>query len=100
MSCAQTSEVTKTHRRTARLPLYKVIFHNDDTTVFEFVVMLLIEVFSMTEQEAEAVTKEIHVTGLGIAGVFDKETAEAKTEESRKLALMNGFKLAVTYEAE
>ena len=54
---------------------YKVIFHNDDYTPFEFVIFILIDYFSKDESEAFQIAKNIHNDGKGIAGVFTKDIA-------------------------
>lgn len=79
--------------------MYKVILHNDDTTTFDFVILVLIRIFHRTVEDASEITKAIHVTGQGIAGSpYTMEIAEEKTMETIMLARANGFPLTPTYE--
>ena len=73
------------------LSLYKVVMLNDDTTHMNFVVGVLCDVFHKTAEEANAIMLNIHNSGTGVAGVYDKEVAYTKQDESLDLAKMNGF---------
>ena len=77
---------------------YKVILHNDDKTTFDFVIRILQTVFYKTFDEAVEITKQVHITGSAVVGIYTKEIAEEKVIESVTLARNNGFPLAVTYE--
>lgn len=79
--------------------MYKVLLHNDDKTTFDFVIMVLIKIFHKTVEQSVAVTREIHVSGYGIAGApYTREIAEEKTAEVVKLSRANGFPLVATFE--
>lgn len=79
--------------------MYKVLLHNDDTTTFDFVIMVLATIFYKTLEESVEITKAIHIEGRGIAGApYTKEIAEAKTEETLALSRANGFPLVATFE--
>lgn len=79
--------------------LFKVLLHNDDTTTFEFVIMVLVQIFHKTDEEAINITKAIHVQGQGIAGSpYTKEIAEEKTMETIAFSRANGFPLTATFE--
>jgi ATP-dependent Clp protease adaptor protein ClpS len=79
--------------------MYKVLLHNDNTTTFDFVIMVLTQIFHKTAEEAIEVTKLIHVQGQGIAGApYTHEVAEEKTLETILLARANGFPLTPTFE--
>jgi ATP-dependent Clp protease adaptor protein ClpS len=77
--------------RVQPISLYKVVMLNDDTTHMNFVVEVLCEVFHKTAEEAQTIMLNIHGTGKGVAGVYDKEVAHTKQDESLDLAKMNGF---------
>jgi len=77
---------------------YKVIFHNDEKTTFEFVIIALVSIFHKTPEQALDLTQVIHQSGAGIAGIYTKEVAEMKTLETLELASSHGFPLKVTYE--
>ncbi len=79
--------------------MYKVLLHNDDTSTFDFVIAVLTGIFHRTVQDAEEITKAIHVTGQGIAGSpYTLEVAEEKTLETISFSRANNFPLTATYE--
>jgi ATP-dependent Clp protease adaptor protein ClpS len=81
-------------------PLYKVLMHNDDFTTMEFVVFVLIEIFHKSEAAAEQIMYAVHRKGLGVAGVFTREIAEAKINQVYNLARAHEFPLLCTMEEE
>ena len=92
--------VTKTEETTKKPPLYKVLFHNDDYTTMEFVVFVLRSVFLHDELEAVRIMFAVHQQGIGIAGVFTHEVAEAKAAKVVALARDYEFPLLCTIEEE
>ncbi len=83
-----------------RIPsMYKVLLHNDDTTTFDFVILVLTTIFHRTLDDSIEITKAIHLSGQGIAGSpYTKEVAYEKTEEVTALSRANGFPLTATFE--
>ena len=83
--------------------LFKVLLHNDDYTTMEFVVMVLMTVFHRTEPAAVQVMLQVHQKGVGVAGVYSYEVAEARGWQGHKacqgarisFALYNGAGLNV-----
>ncbi len=61
-------------------PLFKVVLLNDDFTPMDFVIEVLIDFFSMTEDSATQVMLLVHTQGVGVCGVFSKDVAETKVE--------------------
>jgi ATP-dependent Clp protease adaptor protein ClpS len=79
--------------------LYKVILHNDNTTTFDFVILILTRIFHKSVEDAVEITKNIHVQGQGIAGApYTHEVAEEKTTETIEFSRANGFPLTATFE--
>jgi len=79
--------------------MYKVILHNDDTTTFDFVIMILTTIFHKSVQEAYEITISVHQTGQGLAGApYTREIAEEKTMEVISFSRANGFPLTATFE--
>ena len=91
---------TRTQQKLQRPRLYKVIFHNDDFTPREFVVMLLQGVFHMSEAEATAKMLHIHNNGLGVVGIYTFEIAETKVAGVMAAAEKGEFPLLCTMEPE
>ena len=79
--------------------MYKVILHNDETTTFDFVIMVLVTIFHRNVEDAIELTKSIDSQGQGIAGSpYTKEIAEEKTHETINCSRANGFPLTATFE--
>lgn len=78
-------------------PHWKVLFHNDDKTTMEFVVGVLMRFFGHDLMEAFRIMLEVHNTGIGIAGIYPKEIAELKMEQTISAARPT-FPLMVTIE--
>lgn len=81
-------------------PLYKVLLHNDDYTTMEFVVWVLEEVFNMGESQALRVMLNVHMQGVGVAGIYTYEIAEMKVEKAMSLAREHEFPLLCTMEKD
>ena len=81
-------------------PLYKVLLLNDDYTPMEFVVLLLMKFFSMTQEQAEQIMLHVHTKGVGVCGVFPREIAETKVRLVLDFASENQHPLQCTLEKE
>lgn len=92
--------VTETHQEAKKPPLYKVLLHNDDYTTMEFVVYILESVFHKSEPDAVHIMLAVHQQGVGVAGVYTYEIAEAKVDKATQLARTNEFPLLCTLEEE
>lgn len=79
---------------------YKVLIYNDDYTPMEFVVFLLEAIFKHSPASAYRLMLRIHQSGLGIAGVYAKEIAETRVEQTVALAREAGHPLECTMEPE
>jgi ATP-dependent Clp protease adaptor protein ClpS len=95
-----TERRTKVITKTERPKLHKVILINDDYTPREFVVVVLMAEFRMTDGQANRVMLTAHRRGACVVGVFAKDIAETKatraTEAGRKL----GYPLLFSTEPE
>jgi ATP-dependent Clp protease adaptor protein ClpS len=90
--------VAESNEKTEEPPLFKVLLHNDDYTTMEFVVWVLESVFNMTEEQAIQVMLNVHITGLGVAGIYTFEVAEMKVEKTTALAREQEYPLLATLE--
>lgn len=79
--------------------MYKVLLHNDDYTTMDFVVEVLMMVFSKDFEEATRIMFDVHRKGVGLCGVYTFEIAETKVETVHALARENGYPLKCTMEA-
>lgn len=88
-----TATQTTTKVRLKEVSLFQVLLHNDDYTPMEFVVEVLKQFFGKNADEANAIMLAIHQNGLGVAGVYTKEIATQKANETMKAAKMYGHPL-------
>ncbi|MGR3984925.1 MAG: ATP-dependent Clp protease adapter ClpS [Gammaproteobacteria bacterium] len=90
----------RTKPKLKKPPLYKVLLLNDDYTPMEFVVMLLMRFFTMTQGKAEQIMIHIHTRGLGVCGVYPREIAETKVRQILDCAREHQHPLQCTLEKE
>tara|TARA_A100001015_G_scaffold195590_1_gene218086 strand:- start:2170 stop:2499 length:330 start_codon:yes stop_codon:yes gene_type:complete len=82
-------------------PKYKVVFHNDDYTPMDFVVVAIISIFNKSPIDAYRIMMAVHQKGRGIAGgPYSKEIAETKATKAMAFARANGHPLKATFEKE
>jgi len=94
------SAVAESEEKVEEPPRFKVLLHNDDYTTMEFVVWVLTQVFNLPEEQAFAVMLNVHVKGVGVAGVYTHEIAEMKVARTTDLAREHEFPLLATMEKE
>nr|WP_152819333.1 ATP-dependent Clp protease adaptor ClpS [Campylobacter fetus] len=73
---------------------------NDEVTTMDFVVMILIDIFNKSKNEAIELMLKIHQNGRAICGIYTKEIAQTKQMEVLNLAKANGFPLKCVIEEE
>ena len=91
---------TLTRRRLKRPPLYRVIFHNDDYTTRDFVVMALMRYFHKSHSEATTLMMQVHTQGKGIAGLYPYDIARTKQMQVEAEARQYEMPLKLTIEAD
>jgi len=77
---------------------YNVIMINDNVTPMDFVIQVLIVVFSKDPESAKNVMLEVHEKGRSIAGTYSYEVAEQKSIETISTARKAGYPLDVSIE--
>jgi ATP-dependent Clp protease adaptor protein ClpS len=90
----------KTHVRTERPRLHKVILLNDDYTPREFVVMVLKAEFRLSEDQAYRVMMTAHRLGVCVVAVFERDVAESKATRATDMGRAEGHPLTFTTEPE
>jgi ATP-dependent Clp protease adaptor protein ClpS len=90
----------ETRTEVKRPTLYKVLLLNDDYTTMEFVVFILETIFHHGPESAYEIMMHVHKAGVGVAGLFPYEIAEAKMNEVHAMARENEFPLQCTIEPE
>lgn len=81
-----------------RPPLYKVLIHNDNFTTMDFVVFVLTTIFQHSETEATLIMLQVHLQGVGVAGIYTHEIAETKVAKVTELAQSYEYPLLCTME--
>lgn len=94
----RTSDKSKSEKATPRM--WKVLLHNDDFTTMEFVVAVLTTVFHHNEEDAHRIMLAVHQRGIGVAGLYPFETAEAKCARVLDLARQRNYPLMCSIEPE
>jgi ATP-dependent Clp protease adaptor protein ClpS len=92
------SAVVESEEKLEEPSLFKVLLHNDYYTTMEFVVWVLKTIFNMADEEAVRVMLSVHMSGVGVAGVYTFEVAEMKVEKTTDLAREHEFPLLCTME--
>jgi len=95
---ARAKSSTKTKTKLAYPEMFNVIFLNDDYTPMDFVIQLLVEVFNKDIEEAKNITLNVHEKGRGVAGTYNYEIAEQKTQEAQIISRHNGHPLKIIME--
>ena len=91
---------TKVRTKTERPRLHKVILINDDYTPREFVVMVLMAEFRMSESQAFKVMITAHRRGVCVVAVYTKDVAETKATRATEAGRQKGYPLRFTTEPE
>jgi len=90
--------VAESEEKTEEPPLFKVLLHNDDYTTMDFVVHVLQTIFNMEENQAIQIMLNVHVKGIGVAGIYTYEVAEMKVAKTTAMAREQEFPLLCTME--
>ncbi len=91
---------TETREDVTEPSMYRVLLLNDDYTTMEFVVEILMLVFTKSVEEATQIMLNVHRIGVGLCGVYTYEVAETKVETVHALAKERGFPLKCSMEKE
>jgi ATP-dependent Clp protease adaptor protein ClpS len=91
---------SETRDQTKEPPMYRVLLHNDDYTTMEFVVEVLMYVFSKSPESAAKIMMNVHQKGIGECGVYTHEIAETKVDTVHNLARESGYPLRCSMEQE
>ncbi|MDO4211905.1 MAG: ATP-dependent Clp protease adaptor ClpS, partial [Bacteroidales bacterium] len=92
----QTGVKERTRTRLREPKQYNVIFHNDDFTTMEFVVMVLAVVFHKSEADAERIMLDVHRHGQGVAGIYTYDIAVTKAQKATQMARNEDFPLRIS----
>jgi ATP-dependent Clp protease adaptor protein ClpS len=90
--------ITEEETRLKEPSLFNVLLHNDNFTTMEFVVYVLHNIFQQSESDAVHIMLQVHLQGVGVAGIYPYEIAEMKMAKVTSLAQANEFPLLCTIE--
>lgn len=79
---------------------YKVIFHNDNVTTMDFVIMVLVTVFRLKPNIATALMLQVHHKGSAVVGTYTYDIAVTRRTKAIAMARDEGFPLNITVEQE
>jgi ATP-dependent Clp protease adaptor protein ClpS len=79
--------------RVDRPHLYEVVLHNDDYTTQDFVVYVLMKFFQHDAATAQQIMLNVHLKGVGVAGVYPRDIAETKAAQVVRYARDNEMPL-------
>jgi ATP-dependent Clp protease adaptor protein ClpS len=96
----ETGTLARTRTESATPRRFRVLLHNDDFTPMDFVVNILVRYFRRTETEATRIMLQVHLQGVGVAGVYPRDQAETKVAQVTSAAEKEGYPLLVTMEPE
>lgn len=96
----QESVEVLTRKKVKRPAMFRVLFHNDDYTTRDFVVMVLMQYFHKSHSESTTLMLQIHTQGKGVAGVYPKDIAESKKMQVESLAREYEMPLRLTVERD
>jgi ATP-dependent Clp protease adaptor protein ClpS len=97
---ASTLADSRSDQKLERPRMWRVLLHNDDYTTQEFVVWVLESVFRKPRMEAVEVMMRVHLSGIGVAGIYTHDVAETKLKKTRQIAEEQEFPLLVTMEPD
>jgi ATP-dependent Clp protease adaptor protein ClpS len=80
--------------------LYNVVFYNDDSTPFEFVIEILMSIYDKQLEEAIKLATTIHQNGKQVVATYVKSIADMKVMETLTLSGKYNYPLTVTVEKE
>ncbi len=82
--------ITQTSKsKVKRLNRFQVLLLNDDYTTMEFVIEVLMQFFSKTEEVANAIMLKVHIDGEGVCGIYSHDVAQTKVSQVVDFARKN-----------
>ena len=103
MASSNTKDLGLLERKKSKVKppkLFKVILLNDDFTPMEFVIDVLIRVFSMNNDKATLIMLAVHNKGKGVCGIYPRDIASTKVSQVISLARESQHPLQCLMEEE
>jgi ATP-dependent Clp protease adaptor protein ClpS len=93
-------KIEKEERRVEQEPLYRVIIHNDDVTPMDFVIHVLITIFSIPNANAVNIMYTAHLNGAAHVQTLPKTEAKRRINKAYFAARLKGYPLEFSMEPE
>lgn len=89
-----------THTKTEVTPprMFSVVFYNDSKTYYEFVLLVLMQLYHKDYEDAADLANQIQDRGRSVVATYTYEVAASKRDETVALARANGHPLRVEIE--
>jgi len=100
VSDTDVAEIVKEEIKITEPSLYKVIFHNDNVTTYQFVIYVLMAIFDKSEGDSIQITISVDTNGYAAVGTYSKEIAEHKVGKTNALSAQHGYPLKLSIEKE
>ena len=68
-----------------------VLLWHDDTTLFDFVLLVLVRIFRLSANEAIELLKTAQSAGNAVVGQYPRDIAQMKVNSAVSVARRNGF---------
>ena len=88
----------ETAEKTAIMPMYRVILHNDDITPMDFVIVTLLRFFVSRQERAREIMITAHTEGQAVVCVLPLEHAEFKVQRAHEYARAKQYPLTFAVE--
>jgi ATP-dependent Clp protease adaptor protein ClpS len=92
--------VAEPQTRLKRPSFYRVVLLNDDYTPMDFVVKVLESIFRKEHSDAVRIMLDVHKKGAGLCGVYTRDVAETKIDQTLYLARQHEHPLQCVMELE
>jgi ATP-dependent Clp protease adaptor protein ClpS len=81
--------ITLAEQRTATIPRYRVLLHNDDVNTKDHVVKVLMRVFKFEQDQCVAIMMEAHHNGVALCTIEPLEQAEFHRDQLISFSLIS-----------
>lgn len=81
-------------------PMYAVVIHHDDYTPIEFVLAVLVTLFSKSRSDAEQIALKAQQDGKAVVEITTRDMAETKVMDATAFSEANEFPLKFSIRKE
>jgi ATP-dependent Clp protease adaptor protein ClpS len=85
---------------TALEPLFRILIHNDDVTPYNYVILVLRNIFRLSHELAEHITWVAHTTGSAYVVTRPRREAKRLVGQAHAAARADGYPLTFSLEPD